>query len=47
VNIEIRGGGCNAVDGPKDKQDVELFFSGILTMFSRKGGVTEVNPQWF
>jgi hypothetical protein len=26
--IEIRVGGCNAVDGPKDKQDVELFLSG-------------------
>jgi uncharacterized protein with HEPN domain len=28
VHIEIRVGGCNAVDGPKDKQNVELFFSG-------------------
>ena len=25
-HIEIRFGGCNAVDGPKDKQDVNLFF---------------------
>jgi len=28
--IEMRVGGCNAVDGPKDKQDVELFLSGTL-----------------
>ena len=30
AHIEIRVGGCNAVDGPKGKQDVELFFSGTL-----------------
>jgi hypothetical protein len=30
AHIEIRVGGCNAVDGPKGKQDVELFFSGAL-----------------
>ncbi|MGB8335457.1 MAG: hypothetical protein WCE56_13260, partial [Desulfobacterales bacterium] len=30
AHIEIRVGGCNAVDGPKDKQDVELFLSGAL-----------------
>ena len=23
-------GGCNAVDGPEDKQEVELFFAGAL-----------------
>jgi hypothetical protein len=28
AHIEIRVGGCNAADGPKDKQDVELFFAG-------------------
>ena len=26
AHIEIRVCGCNAADGPKDKQDVELFF---------------------
>jgi hypothetical protein len=26
AHIQIRVGGCNAVDGPKGKQDVELFF---------------------
>jgi len=31
AHIEIRVGGCNAVDWPKDKQDVELFFAGALT----------------
>jgi hypothetical protein len=30
AHIEIRVGGCNAVDGPKDKEDVELFLSGVL-----------------
>ncbi|MEN8690650.1 MAG: hypothetical protein AB1Z20_11140, partial [Desulfobacterales bacterium] len=30
AHIEIRVGGCNAVDGPKDKQGVELFFAGAL-----------------
>ncbi|MGA9537590.1 MAG: hypothetical protein WBR24_16930 [Desulfobacterales bacterium] len=31
VNGEaLRVGGCNAVDGPKDKQDVDLFFAGAL-----------------
>ncbi|MEN8691963.1 MAG: hypothetical protein ABF303_18025, partial [Desulfobacterales bacterium] len=30
AHIEIRVGGCNAVDDPKDKQDVELFFAGAL-----------------
>jgi len=38
AHIEIRVGGCNAADGPKDKQDVALFFSGALK-FTRK-----VNP---
>jgi len=32
VHIEIRVGGCNAVDGPKDKQDVELFPAGALKL---------------
>jgi hypothetical protein len=32
AHIEIRVGGCNAVDGPKDKQDVELFFAGTLNL---------------
>jgi hypothetical protein len=27
AHIEICAGGCNAEDGPKDKQDVELFFA--------------------
>ena len=31
AHIEICVGGCNAVDGHKDKQDVELFFSGALS----------------
>ena len=35
VHIEICAGGCNAVDGQKDKQDVELFFSGALIRLSR------------
>jgi hypothetical protein len=30
AHIEIRVGGCNAVDGPKDKQDVELFLAGAF-----------------
>ena len=30
AHIEIPVGGCNTVDGPKDKQGVELFFSGTL-----------------
>ena len=32
AHIEIRAGGCNAVDGPKDKQDVELFLAGALKL---------------
>jgi hypothetical protein len=32
AHIEIRVGGCNAVDGPKDKQDVELFLAGALKL---------------
>ena len=28
AHIEIRVGGCNAVDGTKGKQDLELFFDG-------------------
>jgi hypothetical protein len=31
AQIEIRVGRCNTVDGPNDKQDVELFFSGALS----------------
>jgi hypothetical protein len=30
AHIEIRVVGCNAVDEPKDKQDVELFVAGAL-----------------
>ena len=30
AHIEIRVGGCNAVDDPKDKRDVELFLAGAL-----------------
>jgi hypothetical protein len=30
AHIAIGVGGCNAGDGPKDKQDVELFFLGPL-----------------
>jgi hypothetical protein len=26
----MRVGGCNPGDGPKDKQDVDLFFAGAL-----------------
>ena len=33
---EIRVGGCNTVDGTTDKQDVELFFTGALSL-SRQG----------
>jgi hypothetical protein len=34
VHIRICAGGCNAVDGPKDKIAVELFFStGLAFMF--------------
>ena len=32
AHIEIRVGDCNAVDGPKDKLDVELFFSETLNL---------------
>jgi hypothetical protein len=35
-HIEIRVGGCNAVDGPKDKQDVELFLTGVLNAVTQK-----------
>ena len=28
AHIEIRFGGCNTVDDPKDQQDVESFFAG-------------------
>jgi hypothetical protein len=31
AHIEIRVGGRNAVDGPKDKQDVDLFSAGALS----------------
>ena len=31
MHIGICAGGCNAADGPKDKQDVDLFFSDSLT----------------
>jgi hypothetical protein len=34
VHIEIRDGGCNAVDDPKEKQDVELFLAGALRSLS-------------
>jgi hypothetical protein len=30
AHIEIHVGGCNAVDGSKDKQDVELLLAGAL-----------------
>jgi hypothetical protein len=30
ANISIGADGCNAEDGPKDKQDVELFFAEAL-----------------
>jgi hypothetical protein len=30
AHIEIRVGGSNAVDDPKDKQDEELFLAGAL-----------------
>jgi hypothetical protein len=30
IEIRVAGTGCNAVDGPKDKQDVELFFVVVL-----------------
>jgi hypothetical protein len=30
AHIEICAGGCNAEDGPKDKQDVALFFAEAL-----------------
>ncbi|MEN8690229.1 MAG: hypothetical protein AB1Z20_08990, partial [Desulfobacterales bacterium] len=30
AHIGIRVGGCNAVDDPKDKQDVGLFLAGAL-----------------
>jgi hypothetical protein len=33
AHIEIRVGGCNAVDGPKEQQDVELFFAGPISNF--------------
>ena len=34
----MRVGGCNAVDGPSDKQEVELFFVGALTVVCSLGG---------
>jgi hypothetical protein len=44
AHIEIRVGGCHAVNGPKDKPDVELFFSGTLkikfeAMLEGEGGI--------
>jgi hypothetical protein len=38
AHIEIRVGGCNAVDGPKDKQEVQL-----LIVTTRKPDVTKEN----
>jgi len=35
AHIEIRVGGCKAVDGPKDKQDEELFFAGAPKVTGR------------
>ena len=36
AHIEIRVGGCDTVDDPKDKQDVELFLAGELSGPVRK-----------
>jgi hypothetical protein len=36
AHIEICAGGCNAENGPKDKQDVELFFAEALTASLKK-----------
>ena len=32
AHFGICAGGCNAVDGPTDKQDVDLFFLGPLSI---------------
>ena len=32
MHIGICAGACNAVDGPKDKQDVKLFFAEALSV---------------
>jgi hypothetical protein len=37
AHIEIWAGGCNAEDGPKDKQDVELFFAEALRLLCSGG----------
>jgi hypothetical protein len=36
VHIGICAGGCNADDGPKDKQDVELFLAEALKDHGKK-----------
>jgi hypothetical protein len=37
AHIEIRVGGCDAVDDPKDKQYVALFLAGAHMLSKKKG----------
>jgi len=38
LHIEICAGGCNAEGGPKDQEDVELFFAeALLRRWERSG----------
>ena len=47
---EIRVGGCNAVDGSKDKQNVELLLAGALRVTEppfgwQKSGFNEMHKK--
>jgi hypothetical protein len=39
AHIEIRAGGCNAVDGPKDKPDVEFFSATAIHLRQARSAV--------
>jgi hypothetical protein len=45
VHIWICAGGCNALDGPKDKKDVELFFPSGLKTFSKYFSTEQNEPD--
>jgi hypothetical protein len=44
AHIEICAGGCNAEDGPKDKQDVELFFAEALSPHCPSKAAVRASP---
>jgi hypothetical protein len=43
VHIEMRVGGCQAADDPKDKQDMELFLAEALTPWMRPTATAPAN----